>query len=138
MSIPLGQRTCSDAPSGQLLLGIRQFNSHAWFACHETIEALWLHQQGELRNCYQGLIQLAIAQLHWKNGNFNGAVALLQGGIDYLQQAPSPCQWLDLADLIRQAELLLAELKQLGPEQMAELDQTYLLKIRTNSQDVYH
>lgn len=126
-------RTCTDAPPGQLLLGIRQFNSHDWFTCHETIEALWLHQQGELRNCYQGLIQLAIAQLHWRNGNFNGAVALLQGGIDYLQQAPSPCQWLDLADLVRQARLLLAELKQLGPDKMSHLDQGLLLKITTVS-----
>lgn len=124
-------RSCRDNPSGQLLLGVRQFNNHDWFACHETIEALWMQQQGELRNCFQGLIQLAIAQLHWSNGNFNGAVALLQGGMDYLRQAPSTCQWLDLADLIRQAELLLDELSQLGPERMAELDQALLLKIRT-------
>ena len=86
-----------------------------------------------MRNCYQGLIQLAIAQLHWKNGNFNGAVALLQGGLDYLLKVPSPCQWLDLADLIRQANLLLAELKQLGPDEMHHLDQGLLLSITTVS-----
>lgn len=127
------KRTCKDNPSGQLLLGVRQFNNHDWFECHETIEALWMHEQGELRSCFQGLIQLAIAQLHWRNGNFNGAVALLEGGIDYLRQAPSPCQWLDLVDLIRQAELLLTELKQLGPDEMGHLDQGLLLTITTAS-----
>lgn len=82
---------------------------------------------------YQGLIQLTIAQLHRSNGNFNGAVALLQGGMGYLHQVPSPWQWLDLTGLIRQAELLLAELQQLGPERMGELDQGALLKILTTS-----
>ncbi len=127
-------RTCSDAPSGLLLLGVRQFNRHHWFECHETVEALWMQATGELRNLYQGIIQLAIAQLHWRNGNFNGAVALLQGGIGYLQQVPSPCQWLDPADLIRQAHLLLVELKQLGPDEMGHLDQGLLLNITTVSQ----
>lgn len=92
-----------------------------------------MKEDGELRPFYQGLIQLAIAQLHWSNGNFNGAVALLQGGMDYLRQVPSPCQWLDLAGLIEQAETLLAELQQLGAERMCDLGQTYLLKIQTTS-----
>lgn len=127
-------RTCQDSPSGKLLLGIRQFNSHEWFECHETIEELWIHEQGELRNCYQGLIQLAIAQLHWRNGNFNGAVALLEGGIDYLRKAPGRCQWLDLTSLIHQAECLLAEIKQLGPDEMGHLDQGLLLFITTVSE----
>lgn len=83
---------------------------------------------------YQRLIQLTIAQLHRSNGNYNGAVALLQGGgMGYLHQVASPCQWLDLTGLIRQAELLLAELQQLGPERMGELDQGALLKILTTS-----
>lgn len=133
MNTPPVQRTCSDAPSGQLLLGVRQFNSHNWFECHETVEALWLQAQGELRNLYQGIIQLAIAQLHWENGNANGAVALLQGGIGYLQQVPTPCQWLDLTDLLHQARLLLATLQKLGPEQQQTLDHRLLLQIKTVS-----
>lgn len=114
-------------------MGIRQFNSHDWFECHETLELLWIKEYGELRPLYQGLIQLAIAQLHWSNGNFNGAVALLEGGMEYLRQVPSPCQWLDLADLLKQSEMLLAELQQLGAEQMGEIDHTYLLKLQTTS-----
>lgn len=48
--------------------------------------------------------------------------------MEYLRQVPSPCQWLDLTGLIRQAEL-----QQLGPERMGELDQGALLKILTTS-----
>ncbi len=125
--------SCQDAPSGQLLLGIRQFNSRQWFECHETLELLWMKEEGELRPFYQGLIQLSIAQLHWSNNNFNGAVALLTSGTDYLKQAPSPCQWVDLEGLIKQVAALLAAVKQLGPKQMSTLDQALLLRIQTVS-----
>lgn len=130
---PTRTRTCADSPSGQLLLGIRQFNSLQWYECHETVELLWMQEAGELRPFYQGLIQLAIAQLHWRNRNFNGALALLASGADYLRQVPSPCQWVDLAGLIRQAETLRTALQELGAAQMAELDQSLLLQIQTVS-----
>jgi uncharacterized protein len=126
-------RSCQDSPSGQLLLGIRQFNSQQWYECHETVELLWMQETGELRPFYQGLIQLAIAQLHWRNRNLNGALALLASGTDYLRQVPSPCQWVDLAGLIRQAETLRTALQELGTAQMAELDQALLLQIQTVS-----
>jgi uncharacterized protein len=126
-------RNCHDNPSGQLLLGIRQFNSREWFECHETLELLWMKEEGELRPFYQGLIQLAIAQLHWRNNNFNGAVALLASGAGYLKQVSSPCQWVDLAGLIQQTEALQTTLQQLGAEQMSSLDQHFLLKIQTIS-----
>lgn len=132
-SRPSRTRTCSDSPSGQLLLGIRQFNSQQWYECHETVELLWMNEVGELRPFYQGLIQLAIAQLHWRNNNFNGAVALLTSGADYLKQVPSPCQWVDLAGLIEQTKTLQDALQQLGAGQMAELNQEMLLRIRTVS-----
>ena len=128
---PTRTRTCADSPSGQLLLGIRQFNSQQWYECHETVELLWMQEAGELRPFYQGLIQLAIAQLHWRNRNFNGALALLASGADYLRQVPSPCQWVDLAGLIQQAEILRTTLQELGATQMAELDQSLLLKVKT-------
>lgn len=54
--------------------------------------------------------------------------------MEYLRQVPSPCQWLDLTGLIVQAETLLAELKQCGPDEMGGLDQGLLLTINTSSQ----
>ena len=61
---------CAESPSGQFLLGIRQFNAGEWFECHETVEDLWIGEEGELRNFYQGIIQVAVALHHWRNGNF--------------------------------------------------------------------
>jgi len=116
-----------------MLLGIRQFNRQEWFECHETLEALWLQEQGELRDFYQGIIQMAIALHHWRNGNFNGAMALLEGSSSYLEHVASPCLWVDVASLLRQAATMRKALHQLGTANMADLDQKCIPLITTVS-----
>ncbi|QOX79197.1 DUF309 domain-containing protein [Trichlorobacter lovleyi] len=130
---PESTKTCQDSPSGQLLLGIRQFNAAQWYECHETLELLWIPATGEVRNLYQGIIQLAIALHHWRNGNFSGAVSLLDGGVGYLRKLPQTCLWIDVAELIRQAESVKKQLESLGKSRMAELDQNFIPKIVTVS-----
>ena len=126
-------RTCHDAPSGQMLLAIRQFNSGQWYECHETLEALWLQETGEVRDFYQGLVQLAIALHHWRNGNFNGAIKLLESSANYLKRMDTPCLWVDVSSLIRQAAGVRDELLRLGSEHMATLDQAFIPQITTVS-----
>jgi len=137
MSAPVtaskARSSCHDAPSGQVLLGIRQFNSHQWYQCHETFEALWLVEQGEVRHLYQGIIQLAIAQHHWQNGNLNGALALLCSAIGYLERVAGSCLWIDVTTLIGQAAALQQALKGLDAASMHTLDQVLLLQISTVS-----
>ncbi|WP_281184020.1 DUF309 domain-containing protein [Trichlorobacter lovleyi] len=130
---PESTKTCQDSPSGQLLLGIRQFNAAQWYECHETLELLWIPATGDLRNLYQGIIQLAIALHHWRNGNFSGAVSLLDGGVGYLRKLPQTCLWIDVAGLIRQAESVKEQLVSLGRSGMAELDPGCIPKIVTVS-----
>lgn len=126
-------KTCQDSPPGQLLLGIRQFNAAQWYECHETLELLWIPATGDLRNLYQGIIQLAIALHHWRNGNFSGAVSLLDGGVGYLRKLPQTCLWIDVAELISQAESVKEQLASLGQSGMTELDPGSIPKIVTAS-----
>lgn len=125
--------SCGDAPSGQVLLAIRQFNGQQWYECHETLEPLWMQADGECRALYQGIIQLAIAQHHWRNGNFNGALALLQSATEYLTRVPATCLWIDVAALSRQAAILHRTLAERGAAAMHSLDRTLLLQITTVS-----
>lgn len=127
------KKNCHDAPSGQVLLGIRQFNNGEWYECHETLELLWISATGDLRNLYQGIIQLAIALHHWRNGNFNGTISLLDGGMEYLSKLPQICLWIDVAELLRQAESVKKQLEFLGKSGMAELDPSCIPKIVTAS-----
>lgn len=121
---------CNLAPSDELLLAIEEFNRGQWFQCHETLEELWVGATGELRDFYQGLLQLAVALHHWRNGNFRGAVILLRGGADLLRRAAPVCREVDVAQLITAAGLLHAELDRLGEERMAEVPEQFIFKVR--------
>jgi len=119
-------RFCEDSPPGQLLQAIRQFNIRDWYECHETLEELWVGEEGEVREFYQGILQVAVALHHWRNGNFGGAISLLNGGMTYLGRVSAVCQWVDVADFIASAGRVREALEQLGKENMAALDQALI------------
>ncbi|UUZ79311.1 DUF309 domain-containing protein [Paenibacillus sp. P26] len=49
-----------------------------YFECHEVMEEFWKeHPDDPLRDTYEGLIQLAVAQYHHRRGNVAGAVKML-------------------------------------------------------------
>ena len=127
------KRHCNESPPGQLLQGIREFNSREWFECHETVEDLWIGSEGEVRDFYQGIIQIAVALHHWRNGNFGGAVSLLKGGAGYLGHVAEQCQWVDVAALIADADRMRAALEALGKERMEDLDPALIPLIKTVS-----
>jgi predicted metal-dependent hydrolase len=127
------KKTCDDSPPGQLLQAIREFNSREWFECHETLEDLWIGSEGEIRDFYQGLIQIAVARHPWSNGNVGGALSLLKGGAGYLGHVAQRCQWVDVAGLIADADRMRAALEELGQERMGELASGLIPRIRTVS-----
>ena len=127
------KRTCEESPPGQLLQGIREFNQRDWYECHETVEDLWIGAEGETRDFYQGIIQIAIALHHWRNGNYGGAVSLLKGGAGYLNHVADRCQWVDVAGLIADSDKTRAALEVLGKERMEQLDPTLIPQIKTIS-----
>ena len=126
-------RRCNESPPGQLPQAIREFNTSEWFECHETVEELWIGEEGEARDFYQGLIQIAVALHHWRNGNFGGAVSLLKGGAGYLRHVEGPCQWVDVAGLIADADRMRTALEVLGKERMEALDPGFVPLIKTVS-----
>ncbi len=112
----------ANTPPGELVKAVEEFNRGEWFECHETLEELWVGEKGELRDFYQGVLQIAVALHHWRNGNFKGAIILLQGGGECLRRVSPVCLKLDVARLQKDAARLLDELSALGAERMAELD----------------
>ncbi len=113
--------SCQEGPNEELLQAIVEFNRGDWFACHETLEELWVGAKGELRAFYQGTLQIAVALHHWRNGNYRGAQILLKGGSDLLNRVPPVCLGVDVTRLIKDAGALSDELSALGEERMSEL-----------------
>jgi predicted metal-dependent hydrolase len=98
------------------LAGILLFNDHEFFAAHEVWEDLWGEEAGPSRRFTQGLIQAAVALLHFGNGNLRGAVKLFRTGRDYMAQAGSPFRGLDSAAFWRQMEQCFAEALVAAPD----------------------
>ncbi len=124
------QLDCSSSPSGEILQAYGEFNRGDWYECHETLEDLWIGSEDEIRRFYQGILQIAVALLHWRNGNFGGSVSLLSSGIDYLQRVCPVCQRIEVAALVSEAATFRTELTRLGPERMAEVPVALIPKIR--------
>ena len=127
-------KNCNESPPGQLLLAIRQFNAGLWYECHETLEEMWIGEAGEVREFFQGVLQVSVALHHWRNGNFGGAVSLLSGGAEHLSHVSAACMWVDVAQLISDANRMRTALEELGREEMAGVDPSCIPRLRTVSQ----
>jgi hypothetical protein len=69
---------------GNLVQACDEFNAGKYYECHETLEEIWQEEQGEVRDLYKGLIQVAAAFVHISRGGFKGANRLLATSVGYL------------------------------------------------------
>jgi predicted metal-dependent hydrolase len=113
---------CHDAPSAALLKGIAQFNQRQYFACHETLEAIWLVERDPVRTLYKGILQVGVGCLHLLRGNYRGAIIKLQSGADYLEPFRPVCMGVEVDQLITEARRLRAVIVALGPQRLADVD----------------
>ena len=57
-------------------IGMKLFNSCQWYKSHDVFEEIWHETGGHERQLIQGILQVAVAQVHLENGNINGATIL--------------------------------------------------------------
>lgn len=98
------------------------FNDADWYACHDGFEELWHETAGPLRPVLQGILQLAVGQLHLERGNRRGATILTGEGLGRLQNCPPEALGLDLEALRASGRRWLEALQQDQPlEQLPPL-----------------
>tara|TARA_B100000579_G_scaffold66562_1_gene49628 strand:+ start:145 stop:525 length:381 start_codon:yes stop_codon:yes gene_type:complete len=56
--------------------GVKLFNSCQWYKSHDVFEEIWHETGGPERQLLQGILQVAVAQVHLENNNINGATIL--------------------------------------------------------------
>jgi predicted metal-dependent hydrolase len=66
---------------------VRLFNDREWYAAHDAFEELWHESVGEERGVFQGIIQIAVAEHHLRNGNRRGSLLLMAEGLNHLQSS---------------------------------------------------
>ena len=114
----------------RVALGIEQFNRREFFEAHETIEAEWMIAGDDLRELYQGIIQVAVACHHAEEGNWRGARSVLSRATPKLGKYLPACQGIDVAELLAQVQRLSAELDRLDPPGVGRLETAIFPVIR--------
>ena len=100
--------------------GIEQFNQGQFYACHDTLEDLWMEASEPQKTFYQGILQIAVALYHLSNCNWRGTVILLGEGINKLQRYSPSYAGIDVAELVASSAALLAKLQHAGPEKIGD------------------
>jgi predicted metal-dependent hydrolase len=99
-----------DAYPAQYLEGVRLFNAEDFFESHEILEELWSETQDDRRKFYQGLIQAAVALLHFGNGNLGGAKKVYLSSRKYLEQYRPEYEGLDVGQFLEDFQFCFQEL----------------------------
>jgi predicted metal-dependent hydrolase len=73
----------------ELLEGARLLAAGTWRASHEAFETAWRRSEGDGRNLFQALAQLAAALLKWDEGRLEPAATLLGRVRSRLEGLPS-------------------------------------------------
>lgn len=92
--------------------GVEQFNQQQFYACHDTLEALWMEAVEPQRSFYQGILQIAVALYHLGNQNFRGAVILLGEGMNRLRHYQPSFAGINVTQLLDRSRSLQAQLQQ--------------------------
>jgi len=108
---------------GNLDQACDEFNAERFFECHESIEEIWQQEEGEVRDLYKGLIQVAAAFVHISRANFVGANRLCSTALRYLQpyRAQGAMGW-DVDAICHATEDAHQRVLELGRTRLAEFD----------------
>jgi uncharacterized protein len=100
---------------------IAQFNSGDYYACHDTLEAIWNDSWQSDRAFYQGILQIAVGLYHLKSQNWHGAAILLGEGTSRLPAYLPDYQSIDVETLLTDSLLILRKVQTNGKEGIAEI-----------------
>jgi uncharacterized protein len=94
--------------------GVQEFNHGQFYACHDTLEALWIEAQEPEKTFYQGILQIAVACYHLGNRNWRGSVILLGEGTRRLSSYGLAYGGIDVGLFLDSSYAFLKTLHELG------------------------
>ncbi len=110
--------------SEAFLQGIEQFNQRDFYACHDTLEAIWIDSIESDKRFYQGILQVAVGCYHLTNHNWRGAVILLGEGVRRLRDYQPNYETINVAQLLAESQALLTYLQHSDPDNIGQIAQT--------------
>jgi len=98
--------------------GLDEFNTSQFYACHDTLEAIWMAVDHAEKPFYQGILQIAVAFYHLGNLNWRGGAILLGEGINRLRKFEPSYERVDVEDLVDQSIEWLELIQESGEAQL--------------------
>ena len=120
---------CSGTPPPAFWAGIAQFNAGEFYECHETLEAIWVAEKGDIRRLYQGILQIGVGFYHLQRGNFRGATSLMEGGLRYVNAFRPACLGINVQKLMDDTIHCFSLVSELGKGRLNEFDWALVPKI---------
>ncbi len=111
--------------------GVEQFNQREFYACHDTLEAIWINALPADKNFFQGILQVAVALYHLSNENQRGAMILMGEGIHRLRSYESPYGEIDVDRFVESTVNVLQQIQQASADQVSAIAQ----QLRAGSTD---
>ncbi|WP_028923475.1 DUF309 domain-containing protein [Pseudonocardia acaciae] len=110
-------------PAEALVEAQRLLDAGLPFQAHEVLEGTWKATDGEERELWQGLAQLAVGLTHAQRGNAVGAASLLERGAGRIAAfAEDPPHGVDVAGLVARATALADRIRSAGLTAVTEAD----------------
>ncbi len=101
---------CAEPLPPEAREAVRLFNEGAYYKQHDAFEALWMAEEGPVRELYRAILQVGIAYYQVTLGNRRGALKMLLRAVQWLNVLPDVCQGVDVARLRADAARVRAAL----------------------------
>ena len=99
--ISLDKQEDSFVNDSRFEIGMNLFNSCQWYKSHDVFEEIWHETGGSERQLLQGILQVAVAQVHLENSNINGATILYGEALGRLKRYQLANLGLDVVGLCK-------------------------------------
>ena len=116
--------------------GVDQFNQRQFYACHDTLEALWIEANEPERTFYQGILQVAVGLYHLSNHNWRGAVILIGEGLNRLRDYPEDFWGIHVDRFLNESAVLLRGIQTAGEVQVESVAQWLFESAQTDAIDL--
>jgi len=97
----------------ELIKGLEEHNSGKYFACHETLEDIWMDKGGDLRRFLQGLIHVAVGFYHLRDSNHIGAYRQLNKAYRKLSDYADSSEGIDVTNILLSLEYWIQKINML-------------------------
>ena len=115
---------CEGAIHPAAVKGMELFNAGEYWLAHEQLEEAWKDENGAVRELYRAILQTAVVYLHITRANYNGAVKEYGHVQKWINPWPGVCRGIEIGRLRQDLEAVIAEVKRLGPDHLADFDRS--------------